>query len=438
MTRRTAARLVAAAYGVAALVAGSALGVTLWRGVTRPDVALAFGLVVAVGELARVRLTEDGVGVRTTGLLSGAGALGYALCGQVGGTPAGPGAAQAVAVALFGSLVGLAPQVALGQAPPPQAPARLALGVGFAAVCCQPLYGEGWLGRAVQPGGVFTLCLLGLALLVGCLDALLAAATNALAAVPKTEAGYGRAVRQELSVRLGTVPALAATAVLLALAVAVAGLWALLLCCAPLLVIQFALRRRASVRATHRRTLASLARAPEVAGCTPHGHARRVAELSRAVGRELGLTGGELTALEYAALTHDVGQLSLAEPVPGGATTALEPGRQRRIALLGGAVLRQAGARWRVASAVEAQADPYREQSVTARVVRTVNAYEDLVTGSHTKGRTTGEEAREWALRQLRTATGRDHEPRVVEALSRVVARAGEGRGAGCGRLTHG
>ncbi|MBQ1124664.1 HD-GYP domain-containing protein [Streptomyces sp. B15] len=418
MTRRTAARLVAAAYGAAVLVAGAALGIVLWRGVTRPGVALAFGLVVAVGELARVRLSEDRAGVRTTGLLSGAGALGYALCGQVGGTPAGHGVAQAVAVALVGTLVGLTPHVALGQAPPPQAPARLALGVGGAAVCGQALYGSGWLGRTVEPGGLFTLCLLALALCVGCLDALLAAATAALG----SEGSYGRAVREELLARLGTVPALAATAVLLALAVAVAGLWALPLCCAPLLVMQFALCRRASVRATHRRTLASLARAPEVAGCTPHGHARRVAELSRAVGRELGLAGGELTALEYAALTHDVGQLSLAEPVPGGATTALEPGRQRRIALLGGAVLRQAGVRWRVASAVEAQADPYREQSVTARVLRTVNAYDDLLAGSHTADAA----AREQALRALRTATGRDHEPRVVEALSRVVARAAE------------
>ncbi|MGP3972854.1 HD-GYP domain-containing protein [Streptomyces sp. 8N114] len=432
MTRRTAARLVAAVYGASALVAGAALGITLWRGVTRPGVALAFGLVVAVGELARVRLPEARPGVRTTGLLSGAGALGYALCGQVGGTPAGHGVAQAVAVALVASLVGLAPHVALGQAPPPQALARLALGVGFAAVCCQPLYAGGWLGGTVEPGGLFTLSLLALALLVGCLDALLAAVTAALAAGTEPAAdsagSYARAVREELRIRLGTVPALAATAVLLALAVAVAGLWALLLCCAPLLVIQFALRRRASVRAAHRRTLASLARAPEVAGYTPYGHARRVAELSRAVGRELGLTGGELTALEYAALTHDVGQLSLADPVPGGATTALAPGRQRRIALLGGVVLRQAGARWRVASAVEAQADPYREQSVTARVVRTVNAYEDLVTGSHTTGRATGEAASERALHQLRTATGRDHEPRVVEALSRVVARAADSR----------
>ncbi|OEV00411.1 hypothetical protein AN217_24330 [Streptomyces qinglanensis] len=422
MTRTTAARLVAACNAAAALVVCGALGSTLWRGLARPGTALVFGLLVAAGELARVRLPEERAGVRTTGLLSGAAALGYALCGQVAGTSAGHGPAQAVAVAAVGSLVGLTPLVALGQAPPPQALARLVLGVGAAALCCQPLYGGGRSDGAAVPDGLLPLCLLSVALLVGCLDALLAAAALRADASGAAPAGHhGRAGRHPLRSHLATVPALAATAVLFALAVAAAGLPALPLCCAPVLVVQCALRRRASARATHRPTLASLARAPEVAGCTPRGHARRVADLSRAVGRELGLTGGELTALEYAALTHDVGQLSPADPVPGGATAVLDAGSQRRVALLGGAVLRQAGVRRRVASAVEAQADPYREQPVTARVLRTVNAYDDLVGDSGTAGAV----ARARALHRLRAA-GRDHEPRVVEALSRVVARAAE------------
>ncbi|MFI7244155.1 hypothetical protein [Streptomyces qinglanensis] len=424
MTPDTAARLVAACNAAAALVVSGALGVTLWCGLARPGTAVAFGLLVAAGELARVRLPEERAEARNTGLLSGAAALGYALCGQVAGASAGHGPAQAVAVAVVGSLVGLTPLVALGQAPPPQALARLVLGVGAAALCCQPLYGRGRSEGAAVPDGLLPLCLLAVALLVGCLDALLAAA-----AVRADESGaaspgrHGRAPRPQLRSRLATVPALAATAVLFALAVAVAGLPALPLCCAPVLVIQFALRRRASARATHRPTLASLARAPEVAGCTPRGHARRVADLSRAVGRELGLSSGELTALEYAALTHDVGQLSPADPVPGGATAVLDPGSQRRVALLGGAVLRQAGVRRRVASAVESQADPYREQSVTARVLRTVNAYDDLVSGSGSG--TSGPGARARALHRLRAAA-RDHEPRVVEALSRVVARTAD------------
>lgn len=70
------------------------------------------------------------------------------------------------------------------------------------------------------------------------------------------------------------------------------------------------------------------------------------------------------------------------------------------------------------------QADPYREQPLAARVVRTANAYDELTTpggpGDPARGGR-GESAR--ALERLRRATAYDHEPRVVEALARVLAR---------------
>ncbi len=68
---------------------------------------------------------------------------------------------------------------------------------------------------------------------------------------------------------------------------------------------------------------------------------------------------------------------------------------------------------------VERQADPYRDQPVTARIVRTVNAYDDL------SGTAAGPGGPLRALERLRLATARDHEPGVVEALARVLARGG-------------
>lgn len=126
-----------------------------------------------------------------------------------------------------------------------------------------------------------------------------------------------------------------------------------------------------------------------------------------------------MDVLEYAALMHDIGQLSLLDPVPDGATAPLPPDQQRRIALLGGAVVRQTGAPAEVAMIVERQADPYRDQPVTARIVRTVNAYDDLSGGSAGPGGPLR------ALERLRLATAQDHEPRVVEALARVLSCGG-------------
>lgn len=141
-----------------------------------------------------------------------------------------------------------------------------------------------------------------------------------------------------------------------------------------------------------------------------------MALLSREMGRELGLGESQLTVVEFAALMHDIGQLSLVDPVPAGATAGLPVAEQRRIALLGGAVVRQTGVDAEVAVVVERQADPYREQPVGARIVRAVNAYEEKV-------REAGPEGPLRALEELRLGTARDYHPEVVESLARVLSR---------------
>lgn len=418
---------VPAAGAAAAALGLASLSLTLWHGLEQPRVAVAFGLVIAVGEAVRVRLPgtdhgsdhsgEHGARTPTSAPLGAAGALGYALLGEVGGRPTSQGVLQCVAVVVVAALVGLVPRLAWGCCLAFDDAVRGVLTVGFAATCFQPLYTSGALAQWVGRGPYYALCLLTVTLLTGLCDAVL----GAVLAAGRTGWPVGPLLRDRLRDRLrarfGIAPATAATGAVIALAVAVAGLWALPVFCVPLLLMQFSFRRYASVRATYGQTIASLARATEVAGYTPHGHARRVAALSRAVGRELGLSEPQLTVLEYAALMHDIGQLSLVDPVSGGATEQLDPALQRRIALLGGAVVRQTGVTADVAAVVERQADPYRDQPVTARIVRAVNAYEDMVAGNAAM------EGSLRALERLRLGSAHAYEPRVVEALSRVVSR---------------
>lgn len=406
---------VAVSRTAAVVLSFAALGFTLWHGLEQPGVALAFGAVIALGEALRVRLPGsdfDGP-PPTSAPLGAAGAMGYALLGEAGGRETTHGVMQCVAVVIVAALIGTAPRAAKGCPIPLDHAVRGVLAVGFAATCFQPLYNSGVLEQWVDRGPYYALCLLAVTLLTGLCDAVLAA----VLASGRTGWPAGSLLRGQLRARIGIAPAVAATGAVIALAVAVAGLWALPVFCVPLLLTQFSFRRYASVRATYRQTIASLARATEVAGYTPHGHARRVAALSCAVGRELGLTEPDLTVLEYAALMHDIGQLSLVDPVAGGATEQLDEDLQRRIALLGGAVVRQTGVAKEVAVVVERQADPYRDQPLTARIVRAVNAYEDMVAGKASM------EDSLRALERLRLGGAHDYEPRVVEALSRVVAR---------------
>ncbi|MFF3453547.1 HD-GYP domain-containing protein [Streptomyces sp. NPDC002730] len=416
--------IVGALYTAAALLIGAGLVWTAWRGVDQPGNALTFGALILVGELVRWGALP---GEREPAPLAAAGALAYALLGECAGEPTTHGVLQVVAVVVAAALVGAVPHVARGSGPELDHVARRVLTVGFAAVCFQPLYNSGELGKVIGHGAyhaVFLLVLLGLTALC---DAVIAAAMLRARALPhsaKRTGGipipYGPLLREELRALLGIGSAVCATGAVMALAVAVAGLWALPVFCVPLLLTQLSFRRYTAVRTTNRQTIASLARSTEIAGYTQCGHARRVAALSTAVGRELGLSGPDLTVLEYAALMHDIGQLSLVDPVPEGATALLPAAEQRRIALLGGAVVRQTGVPVAVAVVVERQADPYREQPLPARIVRTVNAYDDLTGGS---GGTAGGALT--ALERLRLGTAHDYQPEVVESLARVLARGG-------------
>ncbi|WP_407837291.1 HD-GYP domain-containing protein [Streptomyces sp. DSM 116496] len=402
--------------GAAGVLTVAALGHTVWTGLTEPGIALAFGALITIGELAR-RDSGDAARQRPAPLGS-AGALAYALLGQNAGAPTHHGVLQIVAVVVTAALLGIVPHIARGRGPALDHLARRVLTVTFAAVCFQPLYNSGQLEHWVGQGPylvLFLICLLGLTALC---DAVLGAAL----AGARTGWPFAPLLRDELRAQLGIGSAICATGVVMALGVAVAGLWAVPVFSVPLLLTQMSFHRITAIRTTYRQTITSLARATEIAGYTRPGHSRRVAALSCAVGRELGLSEREITVLEYAALMHDIGQLSLVDPVPDGATAELPEAEARRIAGLGGEVARQTGVPHEVAVVVELQADPYRDQPVAARIVRAVNAYDDLAGGARHPGGSLE------ALERLRLGTGHDYQPEVVECLARVLARGGRAR----------
>jgi HD-GYP domain-containing protein (c-di-GMP phosphodiesterase class II) len=192
---------------------------------------------------------------------------------------------------------------------------------------------------------------------------------------------------------------------------------------APLLVTQVALRRYAGIRATYLQTVRALSRVTEIGGYVEAGHSARVSRLAVAIGRELGMSEPALLELEYAALMHDIGQLSLRDPIPGGATVLVVKEEQRRIAEYGAEVIQQARVLDTVADIVRRQSDPCRpagcalQPPLSSRIIRAANAFDDLVGSSVEPSRAAA------AVERLRLGTASEYDPGVVEALSRLIGR---------------
>lgn len=216
--------------------------------------------------------------------------------------------------------------------------------------------------------------------------------------------------------------AAATTGIAIAVGLEVLSLWAVPLIAMPLLLARGALSRTFDGQHERRQTIAALSTMTDVAGYTRVGHSARVAALSQQVGQELNLCDRELILLAEAALLHDIGQVSLTEPIPDGATVEAAPMDQLSIAAEGGLILRRSGVLDEVAKIVEAQAVQYRqvrefgeEVPPSARIIKVCNAFDDLTNGDALRI--------DAALERLSLGLGYEYDPAVVTALQRIYAR---------------
>jgi hypothetical protein len=383
---------------------------TAVNGVHDVHAALAFGALIAFGELLRLNLPGD----REAAPIASAGAMGYALLLRIGDTPSRNGAGQVIAVTAIAMIVGALPHLAVGR------PARLTamsarlLAVACVAIAFRPLANDSLIGGKWWDELPVMLALVIVAWLFE-------AVVSALIRTEALRTKFAVALGDEFRVQIPIGAATGASALLIAFAAEVMGLAAVAVFAAPLLVTQVALRRYAGIRATYLQTVRALARSTEVGGYVEAGHSARVSRLAVAIGRELGMREAALLELEYAALMHDIGQLSLRDPVPGGATVLVAREEQRRIAEYGAEVIGQARVLDSVADIVRRQSDPCRPADrsqpppLSSRIIRAANAYDDLVGSSADPSQAAA------AVERLRLDTGSEYDPRVVEALSGLV-----------------
>jgi len=380
---------------------------------------LLFLVAIALGETARLTILTG----RETAPMSTAAALGLALSTLTAADAATVGADVVVATIALGMVLGgLLRRAAGAQNHWSETAARL-LGVALAP----------WLFRQVTFGGRTLLdrqadwddqrWFVALVMLVVGGVAMLADLTlEGVVRATRDDAPLLRSVLDEYRSTVGLGTALVTSGALIALAEVAIGMAALPLFLFPLLLTYFAVQRFATIRTTYRQTIGALSSLTDLAGYTFTGHGARVSSLSVAVGRDLGMGARELTDLEYAALLHDLGQVALREPIPRGATVMAAPADQQRIAHDGAEIVRSTGVLDQVATILEAQTTPYRQVRefgqdlpLSSRIIKVANAYDDL---------TRADEAQDdHAMERIHLGLGYEYDPRVVDSLTRVLAR---------------
>jgi hypothetical protein len=404
-----------------ALIAVAALGtvasatVVANEGVQQGWYALFFVVCIALGEVFRIRMP----GGRDTAPIATAICLAYAMLPSIGGVPLTYTIPLVVSVTAVGSLTGAVFRLAGRRPIPLDDLARRLIIVACVAGTFRPFLESEWFGR--QTTTVIALFMTVVVLVALVLDSVMAALVRA----GTDRAPYSQAVIDEIRAMSAINAATGATAVLTALAAPSMGWIAVPIFTIPLALTQFSFRKYAHISSTYLQTIRALSRVTEVGGYTETGHARRVSRLAVSVGIEMGLSEREVRELEYAALMHDIGQLSLEEPIPGGSTLMTSSAAAREIAGLGSAVIKQTGVLDHVAEVVERQADAYYPGHghhddtipIESRIIRACNDYDDLVGASLESDRMLH------AVERLHLGITSEYDPRVVDTLTRIVKR---------------
>jgi hypothetical protein len=372
--------------------------------------ALAFGGFIAFGELFRLALP----GGREAAPIAMVGAMAYAMLLAL---PKQDGlvsydALLVVAVAAIGMTVGALPHIAAGRSAGLTGMCTRLVAVSCVAFIFRPIAthfaSEPWeLAFAIIA-------------LVFCLGWLVDTLVGALIRADDVGARFSVAMRDEIRLQWPLGLAVGASVIIAIFGTKAMGIPELAVFTGPLLVTQLAFRRYAGIRATYLQTVRSLARVTEVAGYVEGGHSRRVSRLAVAIGRGLGLAEPELLALEYAALMHDIGQLSLRDPIPGGATLLVSPADQQRIAELGAEVIREAGVLDDVAELVRWQSRPALGHDpappLGSMIIKAANAFDDMVGSSTDRSRSAA------ALERMRLDPV-EYDAGVVAVLTEVAGR---------------
>jgi len=197
--------------------------------------------------------------------------------------------------------------------------------------------------------------------------------------------------------------------------------WAVPLALLPYAFSHLAFVRYNNTRITYGQTIRALAQIPEVAGLATPGHSERTASVAVAIARDLGMHPDEVGELEYAALMHDIGRITLNEPA------ILRAGyTDEDLARWGAQIISEAPFLEKVGELVREQHRPYRsigeERDETvplaSKIIKVASSYDQAL---HDQMLSPVD-----ALELLHLGSTYDYDPDITASLRRVVGARGD------------
>jgi response regulator RpfG family c-di-GMP phosphodiesterase len=179
----------------------------------------------------------------------------------------------------------------------------------------------------------------------------------------------------------------------------------------------------------YRSTLKALTAALETRDAETHGHSERVVSFSLRLGRELELDKGQMTALEFGSLLHDIGKIGVPDSIlrkPAKLDEA-EWAKMREHPLHGQGILREIAFLEGAAQVVAQHHERWdgsgyplglrgSEIDLNARIFAVADAFDAMISDRvYRRGR-----SYEAAAEELDAWAGRQFDPQVVEAFHRV------------------
>src|SRR6184192_3861869 len=184
-----------------------------------------------------------------------------------------------------------------------------------------------------------------------------------------------------------------------------------------------------SLENAYRSTLKALTSALETRDAETHGHSERVVTFSLRLGREYGLTGQQVKALEFGSLLHDIGKIGVPDAIlrKPAKLTDEEWVRMREHPLHGQQILRGIKFLEGAANVVAQHHEKWdgsgyplglksEDIDICARIFSVADAF-DAITSDRVYRQGRSYDA---AAAELDTWSGRQFDPKVVEAFHRV------------------